>query len=101
MTTWLPNSFMAAKEVDKHADIYALGVMAYEMPTGEKPFKGGAAQVMFAHLQQPAPDARDVASDVPKKRGTGHRTRLSQRPDGALRLGGETSRRRYDRAVRG
>jgi eukaryotic-like serine/threonine-protein kinase len=60
-----PEQIVAAKEVDKRADIYALGVMAYEMLTGEKPFTGGAAQVMFAHLQQPAPDVYDTGQDIP------------------------------------
>jgi serine/threonine protein kinase len=54
-----PEQIMAAKEVDKRADIYALGVMLYEMVTGEKPFKGSAAQILFAHLQQPPPDPND------------------------------------------
>jgi predicted Ser/Thr protein kinase len=53
-----PEQIMAAKEVDKRADVYALGVIAYEMLTGERPFKGSAAQVMFAHLQQPVTDPR-------------------------------------------
>jgi len=37
----------------------------YEMVTGEKPFKGSAAQILFAHLQQPPPDPRDVNDSVP------------------------------------
>jgi serine/threonine-protein kinase len=42
--------------VDHRADIYALGVMAYEMLTGEPPFTGVTPQsVLAAHMtQQPA-----------------------------------------------
>lgn len=61
-----PEQILEARAVDHRADIYALGVIVYEMFTGEKLFKGGPGQVMFAHLQQPAPDARDVVPDMPK-----------------------------------
>lgn len=60
-----PEQIMAASEVDHRADIYAVGVMLYEMLTGQRPFQGGAGQVLFAHLQQPAPDPRHLAPDLP------------------------------------
>ncbi|MFN8376712.1 MAG: serine/threonine-protein kinase, partial [Anaerolineae bacterium] len=60
-----PEQILAAREVDHRADVYALGVMTFEMLTGRHPFEGGPAQVMFAHLQQPAPDARSLKPDLP------------------------------------
>ncbi|MEO8608641.1 MAG: serine/threonine-protein kinase [Chloroflexota bacterium] len=61
-----PEQIMAAREVDRRSDVYSLGIIVYELLTGERPFKGGAGQVLFAHLQQPAPDPRDVKEDVPR-----------------------------------
>jgi predicted Ser/Thr protein kinase len=75
-----PEQIMAAAAVNKHADIYALGVMVYEMLSGERPFKGGPAQVMFAHLQQPAPNVRDVMTDVPKNTADAIERALSKDP---------------------
>jgi tRNA A-37 threonylcarbamoyl transferase component Bud32 len=59
-----PEQIVAAKEVDLRADIYALGVMSYEMLTGKKLFTGGPAQVMFAHIQQPAPDPQESNPEI-------------------------------------
>ena len=40
--------------VDARADIYALGIMAYRMLTGERPFDGSTTDVLLAHLTKPA-----------------------------------------------
>jgi hypothetical protein len=60
-----PEQILNSKEVDHRADIYALGIMLYELLTGERPFKGSQGQVLFAHLQQPAPNPRGSNADIP------------------------------------
>jgi serine/threonine-protein kinase len=54
-----PEQIKEATTVDHRADVYALGLVLFEMLAGARPFTGTAAQVMFAHLQKPAPDVRD------------------------------------------
>ncbi len=45
-----------SKNVDAKADIYSLGVMFYEMLTGERPFKGKTfSGVILAHINNPIP----------------------------------------------
>jgi serine/threonine protein kinase len=60
-----PEQIMNSRLVDHRADIYALGVVLYEVLTGTTPFHGTAGQVLFAHIQQPPPHICDVMPDIP------------------------------------
>jgi len=43
-------------EVDERSDIYSLGVIFFELLTGEKPYKGGTAMgIIYKHAQAPIP----------------------------------------------
>ncbi len=84
-----PEQIMSAREVDRRADVYALGVMAYEMLTGVCPFKGSAAQVMFAHLQQPPPDPRDVTESVTREAAHAVMQAMAKKPDERFSTAGE------------
>lgn len=47
-------------------DVYALGVLVYEMLTGELPYGGDSpTQVLMAHLTQPVPNIHDSNPDLP------------------------------------
>jgi serine/threonine-protein kinase len=61
-----PEQIEESSAVDGRADIYALGVMLFQMVTGELPFKGeNPAATVLAHLQKPAPNPRDIVPDLP------------------------------------
>jgi serine/threonine-protein kinase len=48
------------RPVDARADVYALGVMAYQLLTGVLPFSGSIAQLLVAHLQEEPRPPRSV-----------------------------------------
>lgn len=51
--------------VDQCSDVYAVGIMAYEMLTGSRPYTGTALQVANAHVSRDVPAPSGVAHGVP------------------------------------
>ncbi len=52
--------------VDEGTDIYSLGITAFEMFTGQKPFPGpNVADILMAHRELPVPNACAANSDPP------------------------------------
>ena len=56
-----PEQIHSPRQLDRKADIYSLGVMAYQMVTGELPFKNRqAAAILIAHLFEPPPNPLEI-----------------------------------------
>jgi eukaryotic-like serine/threonine-protein kinase len=61
-----PEQSLGGSDIDSRADIYSLGVVAYEMLAGTPPFAGASTQaILAAHLTKPPPRIDRLREDVP------------------------------------
>jgi len=52
---------------DARSDVYAVGIVAFEMLTGEKPFIGDSPiQIAYMHVNQDIPSVRSKRKDIPE-----------------------------------
>lgn len=65
--TYISPEQIESKPVSPQTDIYALGIMLYEMAAGVHPFAGTAVTMMIMkHLQEPLPLVLDHRPDAPE-----------------------------------
>ena len=59
----------AGKKIDSRTDIYALGVMMFEILTGQRPFKslGDAFSTLQQHAESTPPSIRELAPQLPEE----------------------------------
>ncbi len=79
-------SYMAPEQlrgetVDARADIWAAGVMLYQLLTGEKPFEGGFSAVMHKALHTDPPPPSKLSVTAPQAFDAVIATALAKRPE--------------------
>jgi len=61
-----PEQFTGDAEVGRYSDIYALGIILYELLSGELPFKADTTpRLMKLHIMDPVPSIRSIRSELP------------------------------------
>lgn len=59
-----PEQIVGVSDIDPRTDIWALGVLAFEMFTGKRPFQGRGPDLIHAVLKDPIPRLRDVIPTI-------------------------------------
>jgi eukaryotic-like serine/threonine-protein kinase len=94
-----PEQAAADPSVDHRADIYAVGVMAYELLSGRPPFIGDTPQIVLAHITETPMSVSDLRPDVPASLAAVVMKCLEKRPINRWQQASEL-REAFDAAMR-
>ena len=62
-----PEQAKATRDVDERTDIYALGVILFELLTGKRPYEAETAMgIALKHISEPIPNVRLTRPDLPE-----------------------------------
>jgi serine/threonine protein kinase len=83
-----PELCTATPDADQQADVFSLGVMLFELLTGERPYPAGTlAETMAAHAEAGPADLRDYPGPWPPRLTELLARMLSRRPGARPRIG--------------
>ncbi|MFZ5571966.1 MAG: protein kinase domain-containing protein [Thermodesulfobacteriota bacterium] len=77
-----PEQTIPGEELSCRSDIFSLGVVAYQLLSGRRPFEGeGALQILYQIMHQEPPPLDAVAPDIPPDLAGVIRKALQKKPD--------------------
>ena len=75
---------------DSRSDVYAAGIVAYEMFTGEKPFSGDSPiQIAYMHVNEAIPHLRSKRKEIPQALDDLIASATAKNPDDRPRAAGD------------
>ncbi|MBI4369749.1 MAG: CHASE2 domain-containing protein [Elusimicrobia bacterium] len=85
---------IAGKKVDGRSDLFSLGVMLFELLTGEKPWKGGDSigSILFQIANDPHPDPQKIRSEIPEALSNIIARALAKKPEERYQRGGDMAK---------
>jgi len=85
-----PEQIQGAANINRRADIYAFGIVAYQMLTGQLPFQhNNPGALLIAHMTQSPPDPRDLMPEISAETARAIRRAMAKSPDERYPTAGE------------